>query len=410
MSQQGPIIVVSSGESALPAAALGETHIFPVVDATWRDAAEAVARVQPAAVLATHDNPDGLTALAQQIEAHQPYVPLIVFDPAGPLPHNALPFTGLSSHGARLAVRLKAALRVRTLHATVLRRLGHAHASSTHLPPSDPLQDATVLLIGRGASYPALSVALGERTGVVGALSIEAAAKHLNARDLDGVVIGDGFSSRVVDAFLQVLSEDSRFRHLPVILTGGTAAVQNDDLPNLEFASGTAIDIVTRAVPLIRQSAFELRLHRALQSIDAGGLLDPRTGLLTQDAFARDFANAVIDAKARGAALSAVRLELSSSAPRARLDAARILSRLMRRMDFATLHDDASIVIAFPETDQRTTRMIARRLASVLKQTIISSRKDGRFDPEVTFATLQPDDNVETIIERLRSSDHRAAS
>ena len=167
---------------------------------------------------------------------------------------------------------------------------------------------------------------------------------------------------------------------------------------------------MTRALPLIRQNAFALRLHRALQSIDAGGLLDPRTGLLTQDAFARDFANTVIDAKARGAALSAVRLSLPSSAPRARLDAARILSRLMRRMDFATLHDDASIVIAFPETDQRTTRMIARRLASVLKQTIVSSRKDGRFDPEVTFATLQPGDNVDTIIERLRSSDHRAAS
>ena len=32
---------------------------------------------------------------------------------------------------------------------------------------------ATVLLIGRGAAYPALSVAFGERVGVVGALSIE---------------------------------------------------------------------------------------------------------------------------------------------------------------------------------------------------------------------------------------------
>lgn len=410
MSQQGPIIVVSGGESALPTAALRETQILPLVDATWRDAAETVARLQPAAVMATHDNPAALTALARQIEAHQPYAPLIVLDPAGPLPHNALPFTGLSGNAARLAARLKAALRVRALHATVLCRLGPAHASSAHLPPTDPLQDATVLLIGRGASYPALSVAFGERAGVVGALSIEAAAKHLNSRDLDGVVIGDGFSSRVVEAFVQVLSEDSRFRHLPVILTGDTTAMQNHDLPNLEPAPGTAAEIVTRAVPLIRQNAFALRLHRAMQSLDAGGLLDPRTGLLTQDAFARDFANAVIAAQTRGAALSAVRLGLSSSAPRARLDAARILSRLMRRMDFATLHNDASIVIAFPETDQRTTRTIARRLASVLKQTIISSRKDGRFDPEVTFATLQPGDNMETIIKRLRSSDHRAAS
>ena len=65
-----------------------------------------------------------------------------------------------------------------------------------------------MLLIGRGAAYPALSVALGERMGVVGALSIEAAAKHLNARDLDGIVLAEGFSPRVVDAFLTVLAED----------------------------------------------------------------------------------------------------------------------------------------------------------------------------------------------------------
>ena len=44
--------------------------------------------------------------------------------------------------------------------------------------------------------------------GVVGALSIEAAAKHLNTRDIDGIVLGEGFSARVVDAFLTVLAED----------------------------------------------------------------------------------------------------------------------------------------------------------------------------------------------------------
>ena len=86
-------------------------------------------------------------------------------------------------------------------------------------PDIDPARDATVLLIGRGAAYPALSVALGERMGVVGALSIEAAAKHLNTRDIDGIVLGEGFSPRVVDAFLTVLAEDARFRNLPVVLT-----------------------------------------------------------------------------------------------------------------------------------------------------------------------------------------------
>ena len=91
-----------------------------------------------------------------------------------------------------------------------------------------------MLLIGRGAAYPALSVALGERMGVVGALSIEAAAKHLNMRDIDGIVLAEGFSPRVVDAFLTVLAEDVRFRNLPVVVTiEGVMPVY--DLPNLEL-------------------------------------------------------------------------------------------------------------------------------------------------------------------------------
>ena len=60
------------------------------------------------------------------------------------------------------------------------------------LPAGDPLDDATVLLIGRGRHHPTLSVAVGERMGVMGALSIDQGARCLKAREIDGIVIGDG--------------------------------------------------------------------------------------------------------------------------------------------------------------------------------------------------------------------------
>ena len=44
------------------------------------------------------------------------------------------------------------------------------------LPPGDPIEDATVLVVGRGRMHPTLSVAVGERMGVVGAMSVELAA------------------------------------------------------------------------------------------------------------------------------------------------------------------------------------------------------------------------------------------
>jgi len=187
MSLQGPIIVVSTARRPRFAAALDDAKMFPIIDTTWSDAARAVAELQPAAVfVAMPGSADqDFEALAKQITACQPYVPLIAVDPETSLPDNAIPFSQAGCSPDRLAARLRAALRVRTLHATVMRRLADHVAAAPTIAETNPVRDATVLLIGRGAAYPALSVALGERVGIVGALSIEAAAKHLSTRDID---------------------------------------------------------------------------------------------------------------------------------------------------------------------------------------------------------------------------------
>src|SRR6202158_2560531 len=199
MSQQGPLIVVSTAPRPPFAKALDDAQMFPVIDATWADASRAIAQVQPAAVLvamAAVAEP-GFEALAQQIAARKPYLPLIAVDPQTSLPENAIPFSQSGGNFDRVLARLRAALRIRTLHSTVMRRLDDDAATRSTLPDTDPVSAATVLLIGRGAAYPALSVSLGERMGVVGALSIEAAAKHLSVRDIDGIILGEGFSTRV---------------------------------------------------------------------------------------------------------------------------------------------------------------------------------------------------------------------
>ena len=79
------------------------------------------------------------------------------------------------------------------------------------MPAGDPIEDATVMVVGRGRMHPTLSVAVGERMGVVGAMSVDLAARCLNARDIDGIVIGDGLSPKMVIALLVVLGEDAAF-------------------------------------------------------------------------------------------------------------------------------------------------------------------------------------------------------
>jgi hypothetical protein len=407
MSQQGPIIVVSGGVSTALTDALTDAKLFPVIETDWPEATRAVEESQPAAILVSGDADLRFAALAAQVGRLSPYVPLIVIDPQTSLPANALPLAPGDGGLERLRARLRAALRIGALHAAVLRRIGDDAAALRALTETDPIHDATVLLIGRGARFPALSVALGERMGVVGAFSIEAAAKHLNSRDLDGIVLGEGFSPRVVDAFLTVLAEDARFRPLPVVLSGGNGNIAGG-LPNLEIIFGAPDRIASNSLPLIRQHAFAARLTRTLRSIEAGGLLDARTGLLTPEAFARDFAKAISQATSGGGGLSIARFSFHGG-ERARLDGARIISRLMRPMDFGALERDGSIVVAFSDADLRSAHMIARRLCSVMKHTL-HGPGERQVEPHVSAATLLPSDSPSSILARLKGEARRAAS
>src|SRR6266849_3865678 len=125
MSQQSPIIVVSTAKRPLFATALDDAKIFPIIDSTWANASRAIEQLQPAAVLVAMSEAveADFEALAKQIAARQPYLPLIAVDPRAPLPENAIPFSQSGGNFDRLIARLRAALRIRTLHSTVMRRL-----------------------------------------------------------------------------------------------------------------------------------------------------------------------------------------------------------------------------------------------------------------------------------------------
>jgi hypothetical protein len=148
-------------------------------------------------------------------------------------------------------------------------------------------------------------------------------------------------------------------------------------------------------------------LSRTLRSIEAGGLLDPRTGLLTPAAFHRDLATAVYQTLSRGDGLSVARFAFDPSNARAQLDGARILSRLMRQMDFGTMHSDGSLIVVFAETDLRNAHAIAKRLSSVMKHTMYSATRSARSDAHVALATLLPSDTARSLLARLHEQDAR---
>jgi hypothetical protein len=407
MPLQGPLVVISEKPAGDLIAAFTKAGAFPVVESRWVDSVAAITSIQPAAVVISElDSVDIKieTAFGQQIARAQPYVPVIarVQDNTRLAYSGALPIAA-DAPTESLIARLVAALRVRELHATVLRRvdtLELEHEAIPKLSKGDPLDDATVLVLGRGRSYPTLSVLVGERVGVIGALSVETAGRCLGARQIDGIVIGDGFSVKIIDAFLLVLADDPRFRDLAIGVLGD--GVMPPQMPNILRERDPA-RLVQRMLALTRLHAFDGQLKRMLKSIECKGMLDPETGLLNENAFAQDLARAIDQVDERGGALSIARFSFEGPLDRRTgMDAARVISRLMRTVDFACRQDDGSILAVFTATDLRTAHVVARRLASVLKHTMLRSEPDRpQACPNVTLATLKPNDTLLTLMARV---------
>lgn len=420
MSLQGPIVVVADTPYGELVEALGAAGAFPIVEATWTDAPTAFVSVKPSAVVIADPGRPPSEANARMLclqvaTANGAAVPVIArSDEDGTLPLPIALTVDADAPIERLIARLRTTLRVRALHSTVLRRIesfGSEHGKLPELPIGDALDDATVMIVGRGPLYPALSTAIGERIGMLGALSIETAARHLDSRDIDGIVIGDGLSQPAIEAFLNALATDDRFRHIPVALIGQkdfeVPADLVEHLPNLDRIVGSPSNLVARMIPAVRLHAFERRLKRMIAALDSGGLIDPNTGLLTPECFWAELRKAMDDAFHQSHALSLGRFAFAGNLPeRTRHDAARLVTRLTRESDFACAEDDGGILIAFSQTDLNSAHVIARRTAAALRNTMLGH---GPVTANVTLATLKANDTLDSLMLRVNGGEVVAA-
>src|ERR1700733_11371668 len=197
-SLQGPFAVIADKPAPDVVEALRAAGAFPIIEATWTDAPAALASIEPEAVVLAEPCADRarLDALAAVLSDQRKkggglYMPVLacVRDDGAPIVPEALTIAANAPTG-RLVRRLATAQRMRNLHGTVVRRMRTLTSRGEilpELPATDPLDEASVLVCGRGRTYPALSVAVGERVGVVGALSVESAARAGHWRALDGL-------------------------------------------------------------------------------------------------------------------------------------------------------------------------------------------------------------------------------
>src|SRR5947209_872128 len=184
MALLGPMVLVTETSAADLLNALRDAGGFPIVETRWTGAPAAIAEVQPVALVIADCEPPPPRRARELQECLQsrasPVMPVMaaVKKDCAPTIPIALP-VGVEEPTERLIARLRSALRIRTMHATVMRRARNLERGTKIPVHSNLLADATVLCVGRGGSYPVLSVAIGERVGIIGAFSTDTAARYL---------------------------------------------------------------------------------------------------------------------------------------------------------------------------------------------------------------------------------------
>jgi hypothetical protein len=414
MSLPGPILVVSDQPDRKLMSALAGAGASAVLESTLADAAAAIGERGPAAVVLADPElaPSGavLDKLLAAIDAAPaPFLPILArVKGCGATALDVLPVDAAAGPDEIIA-RLSTALKVRTLHATVLRRIDTLRGNGAEvpqLPDRDPLDEATVLVVGRGRSYPALASAIGARVGSIGALCVEHAARHLNTQEVDGLILGEGFGPSIIEAFLTALAADSRFRELPIgVVPELPRSIERARLSGLEPVGGEPGDLIEHMLPLVRVHAFGARLRRHIAALDSRGTLDAQTALLTVAAFARELARAIIGAKTGRAPLSIARFVFPPGQGwRFRIEAARLTGRLLGPNDFACQIEDGSIVVVLA-APPRTAHVMARKIASAMRLTMLDwqtgGRSHGPIEPVVTLAFLKATDTPESLLGRV---------
>ena len=174
MALQGPFAVIADTPAPDVVEALRKAGAYPVVETGWSDAPAALTSIEPEAVLAAEPCPDQDSADAvaqalaeQQVKGSGFYMPLF----ACSHDDSAAPIAGaltIAAHTApaRIVDRLTAALRKRTLHGTVLRRIGTlaSHGQQVpELPAGDPLDERRLGLKARTRDAYELPEAFDDR-------------------------------------------------------------------------------------------------------------------------------------------------------------------------------------------------------------------------------------------------------
>jgi diguanylate cyclase (GGDEF)-like protein len=335
---------------------------------------------------------------------------------------------------AQICHRLRSLVRLNTMHEELVRRLNTSAKYGLDAPPAivppGNVDNATVMVLGDPTQFAMIEHSLAKQATLVGALSEETALDYLTRRDFDAVVINAASDIEPYVSFVKEVRRKSRLFNLPVLLLADRVELTRNDhiyksgITDVIAKPYASEELKLRVNLLVRESRFRDSLKEIYQRAKHLATSDSLTGLYSRGFLLEHISAMVTDANRSSQSFSlatlsignieAINSELGYAAgDRIIRQIGEVIGLLIRGEDLAARYSGSKFIIALPDTQEQHAKYAIQRINGVISHTEFVV--DGHYAPvmvtlNTTLAGFQLGDTAESIIDRTRSVDLKAAA
>jgi len=335
---------------------------------------------------------------------------------------------------AQICHRLSSLVRLNTMHEELVRRMNTSAKYGIDAPPAiiqpGNIDNATVMVLGDPTQFAMIELSLAKQATLVGAMSNETALDYLARRDFDAVIINAVSDIEPYVSFVNDVRRKSRLFNLPILMLAGRDELANYDqiynsgITDVIAKPYSSEELKLRVNLLVRESRFRDSLKEIYQKAKHLATSDSLTGLYSRGFLLEHVSAMVTDANRTSQGFSLAELSIGNiqainselgyaAGDRIIRQIGEVIGYLIRGEDLAARYSGSKFIIALPDTRVEQARYAIQRINGVIAHTEFVV--DGHYAPvmvtlNTTLAGFQLGDTAESLIERTRNVDLKAAA
>ena len=291
---------------------------------------------------------------------------------------------------AQICHRVKALVRLNTMHEELIRRLNTSAKYGVDAPepvtPPRQIDNAKVLFLGDASSYGMAENALSKKATLVGALSFSTAMDYLSREKFDTILMDVGANPSACLEFVAELRRNSRMFNVPVLLLADKSVLDNPQeaygcgVTDILFKPVLANELELRTVMLIRELRFRDTLRHVYSAAKHFATNDALTGLYNRGFLLEHLAQIIADTERTSQTFSIASFAIQNieqinalmgyaGGDRVIRQIGEVIGYLVRGEDLATRYAGHKFVVVLPDTPPEFAMNAVKRIASVIHYT-----------------------------------------